>query len=117
MKKIQKVGVLGGGLMGSGIAQVSAAAGFPTTVREVSTALADKARDSIEKTLAKGIERGKATEAERDKTLANLRFTTELEDLADSDLFIEAVVEDLEVKNTLWAQRSEERRVGKEGSG
>jgi|SRR5437868_6583339 len=104
MKKIQKVGVLGGGLMGSGIAQVSAAAGFPTTVREVSTALADKARDSIEKTLAKGIERGKVTEAERDKTLANLRFTTELEDLADSDLFIEAVVEDLEVKNTLWAQ-------------
>ena len=104
MKKIQKVGVLGGGLMGSGIAQVSAAAGFPTTVREVSTALADKTRDSIEKTLAKGIERGKVTEAERDKTLANLRFTTELEDLADSDLFIEAVVEDLEVKNTLWAQ-------------
>ena len=104
MKKIQKVGVLGGGLMGSGIAQVSAAAGFPTTVREVSTALADKARDSIEKTLAKGIERGKVTEAERDKTLANLRFTTDLKDLADSDLFIEAVVEDLEVKNTLWAQ-------------
>jgi len=104
MKKIQKVGVLGGGLMGSGIAQVSAAAGFPTTVREVSTALGDKARASIEKTLAKGIERGKVTEAERDKTLANLRFTTELKDLADSDLFIEAVVEDLEVKNTLWGQ-------------
>jgi 3-hydroxybutyryl-CoA dehydrogenase len=104
MKKIQKVGVLGGGLMGSGIAQVSAAAGFPTTVREVSTALADKARSSIEKTLAKGIERGKVTEAERDKTLANLRFTTELKDLTDSDLFIEAVVEDLDVKNTLWAQ-------------
>ena len=104
MKKIQKVGVLGGGLMGSGIAQVSAAAGFPTTVREVTTALGDKARSSIEKTLAKGIERGKVTEAERDKTLANLRFTTELKELADSDLFIEAVVEDLEVKNTLWGQ-------------
>jgi 3-hydroxybutyryl-CoA dehydrogenase len=104
MKKIQKVGVLGGGLMGSGIAQVSAAAGFPTIVREVSTALGDKARSSIEKTLAKGIERGKVTEAERDKTLANLSFTTELTDLSDSDLFIEAVVEDLEVKNTLWGQ-------------
>ena len=90
--------------MGSGIAQVSAAAGFPTTVREVTTALGDKARSSIEKTLAKGIERGKVTEAERDKTLANLRFTTDLKDLADSDLFIEAVVEDLEVKNTLWGQ-------------
>jgi 3-hydroxybutyryl-CoA dehydrogenase len=104
MKKIQKVGVLGGGLMGSGIAQVSAAAGFPTTVREVSTALCEKSRQSIEKTLAKGIERGKVTEAERDKTLANLRFTTDLAELADSDLFIEAVVEDLDVKNTLWSQ-------------
>src|SRR5207248_5045158 len=104
MKKIEKVGVLGGGLMGSGIAQVSAAAGFPTTVREVDDALAAKSRQSVEKTLAKGIERGKVTEAERDRTLANLRFVTELKELADSDLFIEAVVEDLDVKNTLWSQ-------------
>jgi 3-hydroxybutyryl-CoA dehydrogenase len=104
MKTIQKVGVLGGGLMGSGIAQVSAAAGFPTVVREVSDALGAKSRQSIEKTLAKGIERGKVSEADRDKTLANLGFVTELKDLADSDLFIEAVVEDLDVKNTLWSQ-------------
>src|ERR1700694_4466683 len=104
MKEIKKVSVLGGGLMGSGIAQVSAAAGFPTTVREVSDALAAKSRQSIEKSLAKGIERGKTTEAERDKTLKNLRFVTELKLLADSDLFIEAFVEDLEVKNTLWSQ-------------
>jgi 3-hydroxybutyryl-CoA dehydrogenase len=104
MKKIQKVGVLGGGLMGSGIAQVSAAAGFPTTVREVSEALCAKARQSIEKTLAKGIERGKVTEAERDKTLSNLRFVTELKDLSDSDLLIEAVVEDLDIKNKLWLE-------------
>jgi 3-hydroxybutyryl-CoA dehydrogenase len=104
MKKISKVGVLGGGLMGSGIAQVSAAAGFPTTVREVSDALSAKSRQSIEKSLAKGIERGKVTEAERDKTLGNLRFVTELKELADSDLFIEAVVEDLDVKNNLWSQ-------------
>ena len=104
MKKITKVGVLGGGLMGSGIAQVSAAAGFPTIVREVSDALGAKSRQSIEKSLAKGIERGKITEAERDKTLGNLRFVTDLKELADSDLFIEAVVEDLEVKNNLWSQ-------------
>jgi 3-hydroxybutyryl-CoA dehydrogenase len=104
MKKISKVAVLGGGLMGSGIAQVSAAAGFPTTVREVSDALGVKARQSIEKSLAKGIERGKVTESERDKTLANLRFVTDLKDLADADLFIEAVVEDLAVKNDLWSQ-------------
>jgi len=104
MKKITKVGVLGGGLMGSGIAQVSAAAGFPTIVREISDTLCTKSRQSIEKSLAKGIERGKVTEAERDRTLGNLQFVTELKELADSDLFIEAVVEDLEVKNTLWSQ-------------
>jgi 3-hydroxybutyryl-CoA dehydrogenase len=107
MKKIGKVAVLGGGLMGSGIAQVSAAAGFPTTVREVSDALALKARQSIEKSLAKGIERGKVTESERDKTLANLRFVTDLKELADADLFIEAVVEDLAVKNDLWSQMNQ----------
>ena len=104
MKKIKKVGVIGGGLMGSGIAQVSAAAGFPTTVREVSENLCEKSRQSIEKTLNKGIERGKVTAAERDATLKNLRFVTRLEELADSDLFIEAVVEDLDVKNSLWSQ-------------
>jgi 3-hydroxybutyryl-CoA dehydrogenase len=104
MKAIKKVSVLGGGLMGSGIAQVSAAAGFPTTVREVSDALSAKSRQSIEKSLARGIERGKTTEAERDTTLKNLRFVTELSELSDSDLFIEAVVEDLAVKNALWSE-------------
>jgi 3-hydroxybutyryl-CoA dehydrogenase len=104
MKKIKKVGVIGGGLMGSGIAQVSAAAGFPTAVREISDDLCAKSRQTIEKTLAKGIERGKVTPAERDATLENLRFVTRVEELADSDLFIEAVVEDLDVKNSLWSQ-------------
>ena len=104
MKKIEKVGVIGGGLMGSGIAQVSAAAGFSTIVREVSEALCEKSRQAIEKSLAKGIERGKVTPAGRDKALGNLRFVTELRELADSDIFIEAVVEDLDVKNSLWSQ-------------
>jgi 3-hydroxybutyryl-CoA dehydrogenase len=104
MNKIKKVGVIGGGLMGSGIAQVSAAAGFPTAVREISEDLCAKSRQSIEKSLAKGIERGKVTTSERDTTLANLRFVTKLEEMADADLFIEAVVEDLETKNTLWSQ-------------
>ncbi|MDQ6691093.1 MAG: 3-hydroxybutyryl-CoA dehydrogenase [Gemmatimonadota bacterium] len=104
MKEIKAVGVLGGGLMGSGIAQVAAAAGFPTVVREVTESLAAKSRQAIEKSLAKGIERGKTTEGDRDKTLKNLRFVTDLGQLADSDLFIEAVVEDLDVKNSLWSQ-------------
>ena len=104
MDKIRKVAVIGGGLMGSGIAQVSAAAGFATYVREISDALCAKSRQSIEKTLAKGIERGKVTEAERDDALGKLRFVTGLEDVADSDIFIEAVVEELEVKNKLWSE-------------
>lgn len=93
--------------MGSGIAQVSAAAGFPTVVREVSQALCDKSRQSIEKVLAKGIERGKVTDAQRASTLANLAFATEVAELADADLIIEAVVEDLEVKNALWSELNE----------
>jgi 3-hydroxybutyryl-CoA dehydrogenase len=104
MSPIRKVAVLGGGLMGSGIAQVSAAAGFPTTVREVSDELCRKSRESIERTLAKGMERGKVSEADRSRTLNNLRFVTNLDDLAESDLFIEAVVEDLDVKNSIWSQ-------------
>src|SRR4051812_24988101 len=104
MKEIKKVSVLGGGLMGSGIAQVSAAAGFPTTVREVSEELGAKSRQAIEKSLAKGIERGKTTEEQRDTTLKNLRFATDLGAVADSDLFIEAVVEDLDIKTSLWTQ-------------
>jgi len=104
MKNIRSVGVVGGGLMGSGIAQVCAAAGFPTVVREVSDALCDKSRKSIEKVLAKGIERGKVTEAQRDSTLKNLRFATAVEKLAEADLIIEAVVEDLDVKNALWSE-------------
>lgn len=101
---IRKIGVLGGGLMGSGIAQVAAQAGFTTVVREVTGALGDKARASIDRTLGKGIEKGKVTAEQREKTLANLSFTTDLAALADCDLVIEAVVEDLEIKNALWRE-------------
>ena len=104
MNQIEKVGVLGGGLMGSGIAQVSAAAGFPTIVREISDQLCDKAKAGITKMLNKGIERGKVTEAQRDTTLGNLSFTTDVGAMKDCDIVIEAVVEDLELKNALWKE-------------
>ncbi len=104
MKKIESVGVLGGGLMGSGIAQVSAAAGFPTIVREISEPLGDKARTGIAKMLNKGIEKGKVTETQRDTTLGNLTFTTDVARMAVCDIVIEAVVEDLELKNGLWKE-------------
>lgn len=105
--KIEKVGVLGGGLMGSGIAQVSAAAGFPTIVREISDQLGDKAKSGITKMLNKGIERGKVTEAQRDTTLGKLSFTTDVGAMKDCDIVIEAVVEDLELKNKLWKELNE----------
>ncbi len=96
--------MLGGGLMGSGIAQVAAQAGFDTIVREISQPLADKARAGIEKTLAKGIEKGKMTAAERDAAMARLRFTTGLKEFASCDIILEAVAEDLELKNGLWKE-------------
>ena len=93
--------------MGSGIAQVSAMAGFDTIVREISDPVIDKSRIGIEKVLAKGIEKGKVTASERDAALAKLSFTTDLAQLASCDIVIEAVVEDLEMKNAMWKDLNE----------
>ena len=100
--KIERVGVVGCGLMGSGIAQVSAAAGFPTVVREVSPNALEKGLGSIRKTLDSAIEKGKATAADRDRVFANLKGTVELRDLADCDLVIEAATENLGLKRDLF---------------
>ncbi len=101
---IHKVGVVGAGLMGSGIAQVSAQAGFPTVVREVSGTLLDKALASIQSFMRAGVERGKVAPFELDKVRENLRGTTELGQLADCDLVVEAVPENLELKRGLWGE-------------
>ena len=95
---IQKVGVVGCGLMGSGIAQVSAQAGFPTVVREVSKELLDKGLASITKFLQAGVEKGKVAPFELDKVKENLKGTTNLEDLKDCDLIVEAITENIGVK-------------------
>ena len=107
MKEIRKLGVLGGGLMGSGIAQVAAMAGFDTIVREISDPVIDKSRSGIEKVLARGIEKGKVTADQRDAALSKLSFTTDLGQLASCDIVIEAVVEDLEMKNGMWKDLNE----------
>lgn len=107
MKEIRKVGVLGGGLMGSGIAQVSAMAGFDTVVREVSDPIIQKSKAGIEKVLAKGIEKGKVTAEQRDAAMSKLSFTTDLAKLSECDIIIEAVVEDLEMKNAMWKDLNE----------
>jgi 3-hydroxybutyryl-CoA dehydrogenase len=101
---IQKVGVIGCGLMGSGIAQVSAAAGFPTVVREVSDEILQKGLGSIRKFLEGGVAKGKVTEETMKTTLGNLKGTTQLEDLADCDLVIEAVVENIDLKRELFSK-------------
>ncbi|HSY81797.1 MAG TPA: 3-hydroxybutyryl-CoA dehydrogenase [Gemmatimonadaceae bacterium] len=101
---IDSVGVLGGGLMGSGIAEVAARAGFGTYVREVSSELADRARKSIERSLGRAVERGKLSHDDCVAALARLAFGTDLQAAAVGKIVIEAVVEDLEVKNHLWRE-------------
>jgi 3-hydroxybutyryl-CoA dehydrogenase len=101
--EIKTVGVLGCGLMGSGIAQVCAAAGYRTIVREVEKPLLDKGIGRIEKFLAGGVDKGKVTAADRDKTLGNLSGTTALEDLGGCDLVIEAIVENIDAKIATYA--------------
>ncbi len=100
---IQRVGVVGCGLMGSGIAQVSAQAGFETVVREVSPQVLEKGMGAIRKFMQGGVEKGKLTAADMEKTLANLKGTVELKDLADCDLVVEAAVENLALKKELFA--------------
>lgn len=104
MTEIKKVGVLGCGLMGSGVAQVAAAAGYTTVVREVDDAPLQKGKAGIEKSLAKFVEKGKLTAEDRDATLGRLSFVTDMDALKDCHIVIEAVTEDLDVKNALWKE-------------
>jgi len=102
MADIRTVGVLGCGLMGSGIAEVCARAGYETRVREVDDERAGKGRAAITRSLDRGVEKGKLSAEERDAALERLHLTTRLEELAGVDLVIEAATEDLEIKNQLF---------------
>jgi 3-hydroxybutyryl-CoA dehydrogenase len=99
---IRNVGVVGCGLMGSGIAQVCAAAGFATVVREVSPEIVDKGLKSIEKNLARLVEKGTITPALQGEIRGRLKGTTAIEDLKDCDLIIEAIIEQLSIKRELF---------------
>jgi 3-hydroxybutyryl-CoA dehydrogenase len=101
--KIKTVGVLGAGLMGSGIAEVSAKAGYETRVREVSDELVRKGLSRIEGSLGKAVEKGKLDASARDAARGRLQATTDLADLADCDIVIEAIVEDLATKKDTFA--------------
>jgi 3-hydroxybutyryl-CoA dehydrogenase len=98
--------------MGAGIAQVAAQAGFETVGREVSAELCDQARGKIEHYLGRAVEKGKSTSEERDAALGRVTFTTELADLAECELVIEAIVEELEPKRETFAEL--DRIVGPE---
>jgi len=100
---IRKVGVIGCGLMGSGIAQVSAQAGFSTVVREVSANALENGLGSIRRFLQGGVEKGKLAAADMEQALANLSGTTDLGALADCDLVIEAATENLPLKRELFS--------------
>lgn len=104
MSDITKVGVIGAGLMGSGIAEVCARAGLDVVVREVSEAAAVAGRARIEKSLDRGVAAGKLTVADRDSALGCLTYTTSLADLADRDLVIEAATENPQIKAALFAE-------------
>jgi 3-hydroxybutyryl-CoA dehydrogenase len=101
---IARVGVVGCGLMGSGIAQTAAVAGFPTTVHDVAEPFLAKGRAGIQKSLGRLVEREKIAPENRDQALARLRFVTDLTALGDCDIIIEAITEDLELKNRIWRE-------------
>lgn len=100
---IQKVGVVGCGLMGSGIAQIAAAAGFPTVVREVSNDIVEKGLKSIDKNLARLVEKGTIDETKKNEIRSRLKGTTALEDFKDCDVVIEAIIEQLPAKRDLFS--------------
>ena len=104
MTDIRRVGVLGCGLMGSGIAQVAATAGYETIVRDVSKELLERGRAGIEKSLARFVEKGKLPAGDRDATLQRLTYTTSVADLKPVDIVIEAITEDLALKNALFKE-------------
>jgi 3-hydroxybutyryl-CoA dehydrogenase len=107
MPEVNSIGVIGGGVMGSGIAQALAVGGARVTIRDLNEQFIEKSRSTIvdgRYGLKRGVERGKTTQEDADAALSRLSFTTSLEDLKDADLIIEAVPEDLELKKKVFAE-------------
>jgi len=102
--EIRKVGVVGLGTMGAGIAQVSVQSGSETVGREVSAELGERGRATVDRYLTRGVEKGRLSQGERDAALARLTLTRELSDFADCDLVIEAALEELELKREIFAE-------------
>lgn len=101
--EIKKVGVLGCGLMGAGIAQISAQSNYPVVVSEINEELLNKGLKIIDKTLAKSVEKGKLAEQDKAAIQSRLKGTTNVEDFADCDLIVEAAVENMDLKKKIFA--------------
>ncbi|MHB8510505.1 MAG: 3-hydroxyacyl-CoA dehydrogenase family protein [Candidatus Dormibacteria bacterium] len=110
--EVHRIGVVGGGLMGSGIAEVSARAGIQTVIREVNPEALDFARSRIERSLSSAVNRGKATESDRATALGRITFTNSLADLEECDIVVEAVPEKLELKREVFAELDRVCRPG-----
>jgi 3-hydroxybutyryl-CoA dehydrogenase len=106
-QQIEKVGVLGAGLMGHGIAQVAAQAGYEVVLREVAADTLAKGLAKIEKQLARAVERGKSSQEDADAVRGRIRGTVDYRDLADCDLVIEAITENLQLKLEMWRELDE----------
>lgn len=104
MAEIKKVGVVGAGLMGHGIAQVAAQSGYDVVMRDVQQGFVDKGLAAIEKQLRRAAEKGSLSEADAEAALGRVRGTTELSDLADRDIVVEAIPEQLDLKRALWSE-------------
>ncbi len=111
-RAVQRIGVVGTGTMATGIAEVCARSGYDVVVRARSEDKVAAVRAAVEKSLDKGVQRGRVSEADRDAALARLSGTTSLDDLADCDLVVEAVVEDLGVKTALFGALDEVVKPG-----
>jgi len=104
---IKKVGVLGCGLMGSGIAQISAQSGYDVVIREVNQELLDKGLGNIKNFLQKGVDKGKTSESDMKETLSKISGTVEIGDLSDADIVIEAIIENMDLKGAVYKELSE----------
>lgn len=100
----QTIGILGAGQMGHGIAQVAAQAGFTVILRDVEQAFVDRGLDGIKRNLERALSKGKITEADRDAALGRVTGTTELKALADCDVVIEAIIENIDIKRKVWQE-------------
>jgi 3-hydroxybutyryl-CoA dehydrogenase len=104
VESVQKIGVVGAGTMGAGVAQVFAAAGFPVTVQDIEQGLVDRGMGAIKKSLERLVARDKLTAADKDATLGRIKATTKIDELSDCDVVVEAVLERYDIKKAVMSE-------------